>query len=98
MRYMLRHKINVTMVFLSIIIMLSITTFPILGFETISQNNNLREGPSIMVGPYPQNPQKNSISILWQTDIKTSRNEVHWGETPDCENIVPEHLYKNIEL
>lgn len=43
---------------------------------------------SIIVGPYPQNSNLDSIKILWETNIETSDNHVHYGLTPECSNSV----------
>ena len=56
------------------------------------------QSPNIIIGPYLQNSQKNSIVILWQTDIKTTINEVHWGLTSECENISKEMILKDLTL
>ena len=42
-----------------------------------------------------QNQDFNSITILWETDLTTTKNEVHWGANPDCENITPEYFEIN---
>ena len=55
-----------------------------------------RSTTSIVVGPYPQKSTINSIEILWETDTKTTRNEVHWGENPDLGNISSESLIYDI--
>jgi len=70
----------------------------IVGSYTISpsfeKNNHL--GKSIIVGPYPQNPDLDSITICWETSEKTRFNKVYYGLTPDCENVVFEKkLLKN---
>ena len=85
-------KILFLIIILLIIISINITS-PI-GLEIFSPNDDFFDSSRIVVGPYSQKPQDNSIIILWQTDIKTSINEVHWGTTPDCENVVSE-LMKN---
>jgi len=67
----------------------------IVGSFTISRsfekNNNLDK--SIIVGPYPQNPDIDAITICWETSEKTRFNKVYYGLTSDCENVVFE---KNI--
>ena len=50
---------------------------------------------SIIVGPYPQNPELNSIKILWETSIDTTNNSVHFGLTPDCDSIVYDNYTRN---
>lgn len=61
-----------------IIIYLISVTIPVDGIEN----------PSIIVGPYPQNPEIDSITILWETNSPTLENSVHFGLTPDCNNVV----------
>jgi hypothetical protein len=70
-------------------------TIPVIGTENldktesilnISSNND--EYLSIIVGPYPQSPDIDSIIIVWETSLATSNNSVHYGLTPDCDNIV----------
>ena len=53
-----------------------------------SSNNYL----SIIIGPYPQSPNVDSIVIVWITSSNTSINSVHFGITPDCDNII----YNNV--
>ena len=66
-------------------IFLIIFTIPVIGTEYADfTNKNL----SIIVGPYPQSPDIDSIIIIWMTSIATSNNSVHFGLTPVCENIV----------
>jgi hypothetical protein len=43
---------------------------------------------SIIIGPYPQSPDIDSIIITWSTSIPTLENSVHFGLTPICDNIV----------
>ncbi len=43
---------------------------------------------SIIVGPYPQNPDLDSIFIIWETSVPTSVNIVVFGLTPDLDNVV----------
>ena len=50
---------------------------------------------SIIVGPYPQRSDKDSITILWETNEKTTKNEVHWGLTPNLGNISSEKCWKS---
>ena len=40
--------------------------------------------PKIILGPFTQHQEKNSIIIIWQTNNITVDNSVLWGETPDC--------------
>jgi hypothetical protein len=47
---------------------------------------------SITVGPYPQSPGSDFISILWETNVPTKENSVHYGLTAECNNV----LYSNI--
>jgi hypothetical protein len=60
-------------------------TIPVLGIE---YNDSLNTTPTIIVGPYPQNPGFNSIFIIWETSISTSNNNVHFGLSPVFDNIV----------
>jgi len=53
--------------------------------ENIGSDN---KEPSIIVGPYPQKPETDSIVIVWETSIATSNNSVHFGLNPICDNIV----------
>jgi hypothetical protein len=46
-----------------------------------------KSNTSIIVGPYPQNPDVDSIFIIWETNVPTSYNSIHFGLTPICENI-----------
>lgn len=60
-------------------------TIPAVGFDHADfKNKNF----SINVGPYPQNPDVDSIIITWETSIITAVNSVHFGLTPDCNNVV----------
>jgi hypothetical protein len=45
----------------------------------------------IELGPYPQNTKSNSTSIIWQTNIKTANNSVHFGLNPDCNTIINQY-------
>ncbi len=49
-----------------------------------------KEASSIVVGPFTQNTRLNSILVIWETDIPTSNNEVHWGLTSDLGNVSSE--------
>jgi len=49
---------------------------------------NILNEISFLVGPYPQNTDYNSTYIIWQTNIKTINNSIHYGLTPDCENEI----------
>ena len=42
----------------------------------------------IIVGPFPQNQDVDSIIIIWETSIVTTVNSVHFGLTSECNNIV----------
>jgi 3',5'-cyclic AMP phosphodiesterase CpdA len=48
---------------------------------------------NILIGPYPQHAQDNSIVVSWKTTTPTTHNEVHWGSTPSLGNVSKE---KNI--
>jgi hypothetical protein len=97
MKQIIGKKIILKNLLILIIILLSITSNSIIGVKTYS-NNLLTLSSSIIVGPYSQNPQKNSITILWQTDIITTINEVHWGRTPECGNISKEMINVDLNL
>jgi parallel beta-helix repeat protein len=43
---------------------------------------------NLLTGPYPQNPDYNSIFIVWETNSSTKDNSVHFGLTPALGNIV----------
>lgn len=58
---------------------------PVIGHESIDLINN---DLSIVVGPYPQSPDIDSIIIVWTTSSATSNNSVHFGLSSVCENIV----------
>lgn len=49
---------------------------------------NLSNDVSIIIGPYPQNTDMYSTNIIWQTNIKTNNNSVHFGLTSECNQIV----------
>jgi acid phosphatase type 7 len=48
---------------------------------------------TIVIGPYSQHAQLNSITISWETAAPTMDNEVHWGFSSERGNITVE---KNI--
>ena len=76
---------------IGVILSIFLITFivPVIGHESTDLTNyNL----SIVVGPYPQSPDIDSIIIVWTTSSPTSVNSVHFGLTPVCENIV----YNNV--
>jgi hypothetical protein len=67
----------------------------------VTGNESTNDYPSILVGPYPQNPDIDSINIVWTTSSTTSINSVHFGLTPNCENIVFRNItdtFHEIEL
>ena len=84
------NKIKLVIIYIIIIIQFSTITNPIIGITSHTKEIYINDTPIIIIGPYSQSPERKFITILWQTDIKTSRNEVHWGTTPNCENITPE--------
>jgi acid phosphatase type 7 len=45
---------------------------------------------AILIGPYPQHSEVDSITISWETDTITAENEVHWGGSPTLGNITRE--------
>jgi len=54
--------------------------------DSFEKNNHLDN--SIIVGPYLQNPDHNSITICWETSEKTRFNTVCYGLTTDCDTVV----------
>jgi len=77
-------------------VFLIITLLIYLPIDIISSSisdDNLALTTSIIIGPYPQNIGSDSIEILWETDVKTIRNEVHWGLSPDCGNVTVENNF-----
>jgi hypothetical protein len=44
----------------------------------------------ILIGPYPQHSQHDSITISWKTETPTTQNEVRWGRSPALGNITVE--------
>jgi 3',5'-cyclic AMP phosphodiesterase CpdA len=94
MKKYIRRNIKIV-TFLTVIIVSS----PLISSDNLIttdyEEKNLIQTPSILIGPFSQDSDMNSITILWETDVKTSRNEVHWGSTPDCENISSESYEKN---
>jgi len=90
----MKHSIKLLALFLTFIFASS----TIVGSYTISpsleENDHLDK--SIIVGPYSQNQDHDSITICWETSEKTRFNKVCYGFTPDCENVVFEKkLLKN---
>ena len=65
--------------------------------SAISNNEKSIQQIEIIVGPYPQNANADFIEIIWETNEKTTKNEVHWGLTLDLGNISSE-LYKEDTL
>ncbi len=45
---------------------------------------------TILVGPYSQHADTNSMVITWETTEPTKENEVHWGLQPTLGNITKE--------
>lgn len=58
--------------------------------SAISNNEKSIQQIEIIVGPYPQNANTDFIEIIWETNEKTTKNEVHWGLTLDLGNISSE--------
>jgi len=81
---------SITIILLALILI----NLNVLGSSIINSNNYhnrlTTQTPNIIAGPYTQNQQDNSIIVMWETNIKTTTNEVHWGLTADCENIESE--------
>jgi hypothetical protein len=66
-------------------------TIPAIGDEYTDFSNN---ATSIIVGPYPQRQDIDSIVIVWETNPSTTFNSVYFGLMPVCDNIVY-HNYTN---
>jgi hypothetical protein len=65
--------------------------FPeITGEHIVFQNQFIPQKSSLVIGPYTQLSQKNSIIVSWETKTQTTRNEVQWGLTVDLGNITVE--------
>jgi hypothetical protein len=60
------------------------------GEQIIIQNQFIHQNSSLVIGPYTQRSQKNSIIVSWETKTETTRNEVQWGLTVDLDNITVE--------
>jgi len=92
-------NIKINKFIFAIIIMIIINNFSVIYSKNLNNLKDLEinatEDVSIVIGPYCQNQDLNSITILWETNIDTIKNEVHWGITPDCENITSEYNKKN---
>ncbi len=58
--------------------------------SAISNNEKSIQQIEIIIGPYPQNANTNSIEIMWETNEKTTKNEIHWGQTLELGNISSE--------
>jgi hypothetical protein len=54
--------------------------------------------PLIIVGPYPQSQQPDSIKIVWETDIETTNNSVHYGLNPDCSQKTYNNYSSNFHI
>ena len=89
------------------IILISSITLILLGVTFVSSNNiqtnyfknyNIDKDLSIIVGPFPQNPDKNSITISWETSEKTQNNKVNYGENPDCDKTAFENNSLEIDF
>ena len=75
----MKHKI--IFILISILIILS----------SVKINGDINKESSIIIGPFPQNTDQDSTYIIWQTDIKTFNNSVHFGLYSNCNDII----YKN---
>ena len=60
----------------------------ILGYNNIESTLLIESDSIIIIGPYHQNPKKNSILIIWQTSKETTNNSVHFGLNQKCDIIV----------
>jgi hypothetical protein len=61
-----------------------------IGEHIIFQDQFIPQNSSLIIGPYTQRSQKNSIIVCWETNIQTTRDEVQWGLTIDLGNITVE--------
>ncbi len=72
------------------------TNFDITNYLSLNERFGLEnENSSIIVGPYPLNPELNSTIIIWETSTATTNNSVHYGLTPDCSNIIYNNFSSN---
>jgi hypothetical protein len=60
------------------------------GEHIIFENQFIHQNSSLVISPYTQRSQKNSIIVSWETKTQTTRNEVQWGLTVDLGNITIE--------
>ena len=71
--------------YLSITILCSLLFLSGMALAYSSTNTNTSSiSPKIILGPFPQHQEQNSIVIIWQTNNITSDNYIRWGLTPDC--------------
>ena len=81
---------------LSIFCTILLLNISLISSNVISENEKTGQEVSITIGPYPQNTDLDSAYIIWQTNITTVNNSVHFGFNPDCDNIIYENI--NAEL
>jgi predicted phosphodiesterase len=72
------------------IILIIISILLVISFSNV--NGIINQDSSIIIGPIPQNTRMNSTYIIWQTDIKTLNNSVHYGLYPNCNDMI--HINK----
>ena len=77
---------------LSIFCTIILLNISLISSNVVSEDEKTDREISIIIGPYPQNTDLDSAYIIWQTNITTVNNSVHFGFNPDCDNI----LYENI--
>jgi hypothetical protein len=78
--YLMKSQICLVLILLCSAAFASNGSFAHSDFDTSS----LIGGAKIIVGPFPQQQEKNSIIIIWQTNNYTIENFVEWGLTPNC--------------
>jgi 3',5'-cyclic AMP phosphodiesterase CpdA len=82
---------------------LRLTTFGICFFLFFSGLHITITDASILIGPYSQHSEMDSIIISWQTETPTAQNEVHWGldlslgNNTEEKNIFP-RVYHSVEI
>ena len=72
---------------LSTIFTILLLTFTIPS-QGIEYKNLSDKDLTIIIGPYPQNQDFDSINIIWKTSVSTNVNSVHFGLNPELNCIV----------
>ena len=86
---------------LSIFCTILLLNISLISSNVVSENEKTGQEVSITIGPYPQNTDLDSAYIIWQTNITTVNNSVHFGFNTDCDNIIHENInaeFHKIEL